>query len=1026
MEQGSIETYYSLSNDKLNLVGGQPWSFKESLIRNYNIVKEIPELMKFNVSIPIDSPVFVEALAKAENEAMLLILKKRNELAVPPVVALIDKSDYREIHNHLLVIFCKESHRRKLLSNWQLKRFVVDINYIFSHLGMMTLRYCDRKIPVSKKAAAIVKNLGSPTPAQVKRYTCENKKIMEVVRKADITIKNPQSKPNVVKRARLKIKRIVEQSSKSVDKSNVVEVFEGDYKVPNKVPEVSESEVSAANDKLGKVVVGEIKDVKVDEDLRSECIDSLNLVIKQNAKQSYKDALLKECEVKLKDLVGSMLRIRDFVRDKDEMDVNREHIMKNDIGEFIEEFREEVLGYDMFSPGLDKARETFRDYVRSERLSEERQAKEKGDFEKLRERNYQRRKVDLREEWADVYFGLKQTVFKIIELREKLKVLRIKFPKIVNYNWDIVMSDYFKNEAIKRAIKDLEFKKRNFNQFKLDRVRKQRARSIIDDFFGTRSVSWRKHKMYGSPDFKDDPKTLFIMRGLDYIMTTTMGSNYMGVANVRIEDYEEEIPFRRFTRNGVEIRDVKFIENVSKLCKRKFEFFSNEVNLFKKRDVKFGEISPEKENEMMGFFMAKVEEKLKSIEDCKSEIEVINLEIIDIEKKIRIEENKVNCPVIEIEIPMEEKICNMFARLPYDEEKCKKETMKMVKKEKKIRQNIIDGIPRFDEIDILNKNLENMFELRKGIITVKKEFDVKVNEEIESIELLPEEINQYRKSRLSEEVDKMKRYTERVMYMRQIDPENKYTKNLILMRFLRYQTLILNKNIGLECNMEERMFQTCYNKFMEEKGYRESESLKRYQERINEAIDRRIAVETEKREEERKERERLAIREFIKKEKDSMRRKGKMYQQPDIQVVKKLQNLIMIKKEKINRKLAEIERRERNLKLFRMKEKVIKMAGYNKEIIMCKKERIRKSVERGIFQSRIKAELTKGVIVEEKEETIDQKEEQRFISENIHYVKRLMFRNTEKINEIYRKRDAERYEREKSEAEYGVLQLNTW
>jgi hypothetical protein len=156
-----------------------------------------------------------------------------------------------------------------------------------------------------------------------------------------------------------------------------------------------------------------------------------------------------------------------------------------------------------------------------------------------------------------------------------------------------------------------------------------------------------------------------------------------------------------------------------------------------------------------------------------------------------------------------------------------------------------------------------------------------------------------------------------------------------------------------------------------------------------------------------------------------MRRKGKMYQQPDIQVVKKLQNLIRIKKEKINEKLAEIERRERNLKLFRMKEKVIKMAGYNKEIIMCKKERIRKSVERGIFQSRIKEELTKGLIVEEKEETIDQNEEQRFISENIHYAKRLMFRNNEEINEIYKKRDAERYEREKSEAKYGVLQLNT-
>jgi hypothetical protein len=229
------------------------------------------------------------------------------------------------------------------------------------------------------------------------------------------------------------------------------------------------------------IVETKVEEVRIDENLRNDCMDSLKEVIKQNAKINYKNALMKECDQKIRELAGNLRPLRDLVRDINTMDVNRDYVVKTEFDEFEEEMSEQSLGFDMFNASANvNLSDAFVDFVMAEKLREEKIKRDKEYFDKITERNYQRHKLELREQWAFVYSGVKRTALKIIDLKEKLKIIRIKEPKVVNYNWDIVMSTYFENEAIKRAVKDLEFKRKNFNSFKLDRCRKQRARSIID------------------------------------------------------------------------------------------------------------------------------------------------------------------------------------------------------------------------------------------------------------------------------------------------------------------------------------------------------------------------------------------------------------------------------------------------------------------------------------------------------------------------------------------------------------------
>lgn len=497
-----------------------------------------------------------------------------------------------------------------------------------------------------------------------------------------------------------------------------------------------------------------------------------------------------------------------------------------------------------------------------------------------------------------------------------------------------------------------------------------------------------------------------------------MNSNYMGVQKTRIQEYFEEIPFRQFTRKGVEIRDLEYIDNVSYLCKRKSENFINEVN--KRRDVKFGEIDINKENELLEFFLNKIREKEDKILNYRDEIKNLDLGIFNLEEEIKKEESKAEVPILAPAKTEEERVFEMFEKHnPIGPSKTQIE--KELKNERRLQKEDRDKVPLRDSIDVSNSNLEMVFALRKSIITVKKDFDMIVNSEIENIGLNPEELSPYRKSRLEEEVSKMKRYNDFIMYLRSTDPNNIYTKDLITMKFLRYQTLHRNANINLECSMEERMFEICLDRFESERNKREEFSALRYENRVNEAVDRGIIERRNAWDLKNKKTQNDLLKEFKKKFKTETKKENKTFIKPDLQFIKKKKSFIETKQGLIESLNTKIKSVEENIRLFTLQKKNIMLKGYNKEIIGCKREMIKKSVEIASFKLMLKDQLIKAEIVEVEDNSEDGGVE--FINENVKYALKLMIRKTDKINEAYRNLDKKRYKKEMEEYLNGNKQI---
>jgi hypothetical protein len=513
----------------------------------------------------IDSAEYCSAMLKAENEAMKIIMGKKSALLPKAIIALINKVDDREIHNHLTVFFCRLKLRRSLLSNWQLKRFLVDSNYILNHLGLKPLSYVDKGVRVSRKAMSIVESLGPKVIVEKEIFSCKTKKTENILNELMDVVNSGTGKPSKKRKASERIEKILTARKKTVDflknyperaKEIMIEKVKiASNNMVNPVCKIApkKHEIESLKRSMDKVKLNDIQYTQIDEKLRSECVESHKKQVKSKMFMDYKNALLKSTKDNLKEAYIKMCQMRNVVRDPNILDesLKDKRWVPNDFK------NEKVFDFGLMETmdigGPQLVIQASAIYKEMKRSVEE----DFSDYKKLSDINYRNKKERvLREEAAEKAQSLLKSCAKLYTFSKLLNKVDVEEYERLDFSSRIVESDFFKNEAIRRSVIDLEHKRRNFNAFKLNRSRKHRIRSMLDVFFSTSTIPRARKRAYGDSSIPTEEVEVYLTKDFEVIMGELLRIRPDHFMYNDIDEYTEPIPYRKFTTNGVEIRSV--------------------------------------------------------------------------------------------------------------------------------------------------------------------------------------------------------------------------------------------------------------------------------------------------------------------------------------------------------------------------------------------------------------------------------------------------------------------------------------
>jgi hypothetical protein len=513
----------------------------------------------------INSEEYCSAMLKAENEAMKIIMGKKSVLLPKAIIALINKVDDREIHNHLTVFFCRLKLRRSLLSNWQLKRFLVDSNYILNHLGLKPLSYVDKGVRVSRKAMAIVESLGPKVIVEKEVFSCKTKKTENILNELMDVVNSKTGMPSKKRKASERMEKILAAREKTVGilknyPERAKEIMVEKVKIISnnmvnplcRVPP-KKHEIESLKKSMDNVKLNDIQYTQIDEKLRSECIESHKKQVKSKMFMDYKNALMKSTKDHLKEAYIKMCQMKNVVRDPNILDesLKDKRWVPNDFkNEKVFDFG---LTETMDIGGPQLVIQASAIYKEMKRSVEE----DFSDYKKLNELNYRNKKERvLREEAAEKAQSLLKSCAKLYTFSKLLNKVDVEEYERLDFSSRIVESDFFKNEAIRRSVIDLEHKRKNFNVFKLNRSRKHRIRSMLDVFFSTSTVPKARKKAYGDSSTPAEEVEIYLTKDFELIMGELLRIRPDHFMYNDIEEYVEPIPYRKFTKNGVEIRGV--------------------------------------------------------------------------------------------------------------------------------------------------------------------------------------------------------------------------------------------------------------------------------------------------------------------------------------------------------------------------------------------------------------------------------------------------------------------------------------